>query len=172
VLRRTPSSAAASGPTGRDPLAQPNGLGGGPPEFGGLKGRDNAWRMDLTGGAIAFRTVPVSGTETSYGKRGLVTSNRFTLPRAAADALVRRRKRTRTSSGTGAPLLRNWRRNLLIAADLEFCQNRTMARSSPSPPCFNGGEDRGEEVLISQRFFPEHSPLGRVPPFSNSMISL
>jgi hypothetical protein len=36
-------------------------------------------------------------------------------------------------------LPRNWLRNPLIAGDLEFCQYRTMARSSPSPP-FRMGE--------------------------------
>jgi hypothetical protein len=35
-------AAAGAGPTGRDPLAQPNGLGGAAPtESGGLTGRDN-----------------------------------------------------------------------------------------------------------------------------------
>ena len=28
------------------------------------------------------------------------------------------------------------------------------ATSSPSPPCFNGGEGRGEEALLSRSFFP------------------
>jgi hypothetical protein len=48
----------------------------------------------------------------------------------------------------GWAILRNWRRNRLIATDLEFCQNRTTTKSSPSPPCLNGGEGRGEEALI------------------------
>ena len=42
-------AAAGTGPTGLDPLAQPNGLGGvSLPEFGGLKGRDNARNRLIT----------------------------------------------------------------------------------------------------------------------------